>query len=61
MIAGEIFNIMSTYAPQSGDTENIKEEVLKDWEDLLSRVPRTENIVVGAELNGHVGKNPGVF
>ena len=32
---------------------------MKDWEDLLSRVPRT--IVVGAELNGHVGKNPGVF
>ena len=27
----------------------------------MTRVPRTENIVVGADLNGHVGKNPGVF
>ena len=34
----------------------IKEEFLKDWEDLMTRVPRTEKIVVGVDLNGHVGK-----
>ena len=39
----------------------IKEEFLKDWEDVMSRVPRTEKIVVGADLNGHVGKHPGGF
>ena len=61
VIAGEIFNIVSAYAPQSGETEKIKEEFLKDWEDVMSRVPRTEKIVVRADLNGHVGKNPGVF
>ena len=61
VIAGEIFNIVSAYAPQSGETETINEEFLKDWEDLMTRVPRTEKIVVGADLNGHVGKNPGVF
>ena len=60
VIAGEIFNIVSAYAPQSGETEKIK-EFLKDWEDVMSRVPRTEKIVVGADINGHVGKNPGVF
>ena len=27
----------------------------------MSRVPRTEKIVVGADLNGHVGKHAGVF
>ena len=27
----------------------------------MSRVPRTEKIVVGAALNGHVGENPVVF
>ena len=53
-IAGEIFNIVSAFAPQSGETETIKEEFLKDWEDLMTRVPRTEKIVVGADLNGHV-------
>ena len=41
--------------------KQIKEEFLKDWEDVMSRVPRTEKIVVGADLNGHVGENPGVF
>ena len=34
---------------------------MKDWEYVMSRVPRTEKIVVGAALNGHVGKNPVVF
>ena len=48
---------MSAYAPQSGETEKIKEKFLKDWEDVMSRVPKTEKIVVGADLNGHVGRN----
>ena len=61
VIAGEIVNVVSAYAPQSGETEKIKEEFLKNWEDLMSRVLRTVKIVVGADLNGHVGKNPGVF
>ena len=50
VIAGEIFNIVSAYAPQSAETVKIKEEFLKDWEDLMSRVPRTEKIVVGDDL-----------
>jgi len=29
---------------------------LKDWEDLMSRVPITEKIVIRADLNGYVGK-----
>ena len=59
--AGVIFNVVSAYAPESGETEKIKEEFLKDWEDLMSRVPRTEKSVIGADLNGHVGKHAGVF
>ena len=59
--AGVIFNVVSAYAPESGETEKIKEEFLKDCEDLILRVPRTEKIVVGADLNGHVGKHAGVF
>ena len=50
VIAGEIFNIVSAYASQSGETDTIKEEFLKDWEDLMTRVPRTEKIVVEADL-----------
>ena len=61
VIAGEMFNIVPAYAPQRGETEKIKEEFLKDWEDVMSRVLRTEKIVIGADLNGHAGKNPGVF
>ena len=35
VIAGEIFNTVSAYAPQSGETEMIKEGFLKDWEDVM--------------------------
>ena len=35
VIAGEMFNTGSAYAPQSGETEMIKEEFLKDWEDVM--------------------------
>ena len=38
VIAGEIFNIVSAYAPQSGETVKIKEEFLKDWEYVMSRL-----------------------
>ena len=48
---------MSAYALQSGEAEKIKEEFLKDWEDVMSRGPRTENIVMGADLNGHFLKS----
>ena len=51
VIAGETFNIVSAYAPRSGETEKVNEEFLKDWEDLTSTVLRTETIVVGADLN----------
>ena len=36
-------------------------EFLNNWEDLMSRVPRTGTIVVGADVNEHVENNPGVF
>ena len=42
------------------ETEKIK-EAFSNWEGMMSRVPRTENTVVGVDLNGHVGKNAGVF
>ena len=35
--------------------------LLKHWEDPMSGVPRTEKTVVGADLNGHVGKIQVVF
>ena len=61
VIAGEITNIVSAYAPQSGETDTINELFFKDWEDLMTKVPRTAKMLVGTDLNGHVGRNPGVF
>ena len=61
MIAGEIFNIVSAYAPQSGEAEKIKEDVLKDWVDLMSGVPRTEKTVVSIGSKWTRGKKSRCF
>ena len=51
-----ILNKVSAYAPQ---VNNIMEEKNDFWEDLdglIESVSKQERIVIGADLNGHVGK-----
>ena len=54
---GEIINIMSAYAPETGCGEN---EKIKFWEEMdeeLSDIPDTEKLWVGGDFNGHCGRN----
>ena len=55
-VNGSILNIVSAYAPQ---VKNSMEEKNDFWEDLVGltgNVTKEERIVLGAELNGHVGE-----
>ena len=55
-VKGSILNIVSAYAPQ---VNNIMEEKNDFWEDLdglMESIPKEERIVLGADLNGHVGE-----
>ena len=55
-VKGSILNIVSAYAPQ---VDNSIEEKIDFWEDLdglIEIVSKEERIVLGANLNGHVGE-----
>ena len=54
---GEIVNVMSVYAPQTGCTEEEKEEFWRQLDQEMIDVPNEEPLLIGAELNDHIGRN----
>ena len=54
---GEIINIMSAYAPQTGCGENEKIQFWEEMDEELRDIPDTEKLWVGGYFNGHCGRN----
>ena len=48
-------NIVSAYAPQTGLPEEVKEEFWVDVERVIKGLAMEERVIVGADLNGHIG------
>ena len=55
-VNGSILNIVSAYAPQVNNSIEEKNYFWKDLDGLIESVPKQERIVLGADLNGHVGE-----
>ena len=53
---GVVLNVISAYAPQVGCIREEKETLWLDLDEIVEKIPRYERIVVGADLNGHVGE-----
>ena len=53
---GVMLNAISAYAPQVGCICEEKETFRLDLDETVKKIPRNERIVVGADLNGHVGE-----
>ena len=51
-----LINIVSAYAPQVGCDEEEKAAFWADLEEVVERIPGDERLVIGADLNAHVGK-----
>ena len=51
-----ILNIVSAYAPQANNIMEEKNNFWKDLDGLIENVSKQEVIILGADLNGHVGK-----
>ena len=51
-----ILNTVSAYAPQVNNSMEEKNDFWEDLDGLIESVPKEERIVLGADLNGHVGK-----
>ena len=52
-----IYNILSVYAPQVGRPNVEKEAFREKLEDILANVSDDESIIVGGDLNCHVGSS----
>ena len=48
-------NIVSAYAPQTGQQEEVKEEFWVDMERVIEGLAMEERVIVGADLNEHIG------
>ena len=55
-VNGSILNIVSAYAPQVNNSMEEKNDFWEDLDGLIESVSKKERIVLGADLNGHVGE-----
>ena len=55
-INGSILNIVSAYAPQVNYSMEEKNDFWEDLDGLIEGISKEERIVLGADLNGHVGE-----
>ena len=55
-VKGSILNIASAYTPQVGNSMEDKNDFWQDLDGLIESVSKQERILLGADLNGHVGE-----
>ncbi|KAK3566615.1 hypothetical protein QTP86_001540 [Hemibagrus guttatus] len=55
-IEGVMLNVVSGYAPQVGCELEEKERFWSELDEVMESIPKGERVVIGADLNGHVGE-----
>ena len=55
-VKGSILNIVSAYTPQVNSSMEEKNDIWEDLDGLMEIISNEERIVLGADLNGHVGE-----
>ena len=55
-LAGVMLNVVSAYAPQVGCIREEKKTFCLELDETVKKIPRNARIMVGADLNGHVGE-----
>ena len=55
-VKGSILNIVSAYAPQVSNSMEEKKDFWQDLNGFRERISKQERIVLGADVNGHVGE-----
>ncbi|XP_045454524.1 craniofacial development protein 2-like [Melitaea cinxia] len=56
LMEDSVLNIVSVYAPQTGCDDSMKERFWEDFDAVIMRVPECEEIYIGGDFNGHVGR-----
>ncbi|KAK9664956.1 hypothetical protein RND81_14G079800 [Saponaria officinalis] len=55
IVGDEALTVISAYAPQVGLDASLRRAFWEDLEEVVERVPIGERLLVGGDLNGHVG------
>ncbi|XP_066966169.1 craniofacial development protein 2-like [Macrobrachium rosenbergii] len=55
MLSEEVLNVISAYAPQAACTEEEKSMFWRELDEVLTSVSEEERVVLGGDLNGHIG------
>lgn len=61
LVQGEVINVISAYGPQVGCSKVEKDTFWTTLEVQLPQVPMKETILLGGDLNGHIGVENDVF
>ncbi|XP_068223136.1 craniofacial development protein 2-like [Palaemon carinicauda] len=56
--SGHIVNVISAYAPQVGCSKDLKKRFWEELEEIVSSIKLDERLIIGGDLNGHIGCNP---
>ncbi|XP_071723666.1 uncharacterized protein [Rutidosis leptorrhynchoides] len=57
MIGKDVLHVISVYAPQVGLSDSIKHEFWVSMDAIMQSIPNGEKVIIGGDLNGHVGKD----
>ena len=57
VLGSKVLNVVSAYAPQIGCEESLKEEFWREMDEIVQGIPGREDIVIGGDMNGHLGSN----
>ena len=57
LVGNRVVAIISAYAPQQGLCEEVKDIFYENLISLAAKVDDKELLIIGGDLNGHVGKN----
>ena len=60
-MGGRVVQVISAYAPQAGRPDEEKEEFWGSLDDTVSAIPALEGLIIGGDLNGHVGTERGGY
>ena len=61
LLEGIIYNFISAYAPQVGRSRKEKERFWIYLSEVMEKIADAEEIIIGGDLNGHVGDKKGGF
>lgn len=52
---------MSVYAPQFGCDDVVKDKFWRDFDAVVMSIPESEELYIGGDFNGHVGRMNGGY